>query len=179
MTTGAYNRPALSITALSSFICGIVGCIPFLPGLAAVILGIIGFLRTGNPAIRGRWMAIVGILLGLLSVGGWTAGTIHFLTALRRPGIAVHDFMHDLAAGDMAGAKALSAGLSDDDLRDDATLITSHGTFIDTTFNNVSIMNSDATVTGSTTFNTGSVKTEALLTYTGGSWKVTHISFPP
>jgi multisubunit Na+/H+ antiporter MnhG subunit len=186
MTTYPSAQPVqparLSKSALSSFICGLLGCIPFVTGVLAVLLGIVGFIRTGDPLKRGRWMAVVGILLGILSVSLWTVfggGALAAWGALKAPGVATHEFIHDLAAGDMTGAKSHSAGLSEADLRTLADSVTAHGTFVDTTFNNVSIKNSDATVDGSTAFNTGSVTTHARLTYTGGSWKVTDLTFPP
>lgn len=183
MTTYSTPMPTrLSKSALSSFICGLLGCVPFITGVMAILLGIIGLVRTGDPTKRGRWMAVVGILLGLLSIAGWTlsgGGLLAAWRGLTAPGAAAHAFMQDLAAGDMTGAKAHSAGLSDDDLRDDAALISSHGTFVDTTFNNVNISNSDANVSGTAAFNTGTIPARARLTYSGGAWRVTHIELGP
>ncbi len=179
---GAPVQPTrLSKSAVASFICGLLGCIPFVTGLLAILLGLIGFVRTGDPMKRGRWMAVVGIVLGILSIGGWTlfgGGAWAAWGALKAPRVATHDFIHDLAAGDMSGAKSHSAGLSDDELRDLAAAINAHGTFVDTTFTNISITNNDANVDGSTAFSTGSVSTHARLTYTGGSWKVTGLTLP-
>ena len=62
----------LSLASLFSLIFGILGCIPFIGGALAVLLGIIGFVRTANPMRWGRWMAIVGLILGIMSLAGWT-----------------------------------------------------------------------------------------------------------
>src|SRR5271156_6556428 len=69
-----YSMPASTRTsgaAITSLVCGLLGCVPFVTGLVAVITGIIGISATGNPAVRGRGMAIAGLILGLLSIGGW------------------------------------------------------------------------------------------------------------
>jgi hypothetical protein len=69
-----YSLPSQSRTsaaAVTSLICGLLGCVPGVTGLIAVITGIIGISRTGNPAIKGRGMAIAGLILGLISLAGW------------------------------------------------------------------------------------------------------------
>jgi len=49
-----------------SVLCGLIGCVPFF-GLLAIILGIVGLRKTKNPSVRGKGVAIAGIVLG--SVG--------------------------------------------------------------------------------------------------------------
>jgi len=46
-------------------------CIPFATGVIALLTGIIGIGATSNPAVKGRGMAISGIILGLLSLILW------------------------------------------------------------------------------------------------------------
>jgi len=66
------SRRRGGVLAILSLICGIIGLIGFLVitnsflwGIAAIVLGIIALVeRSGNP-----WMAIVGIILGMLATG--------------------------------------------------------------------------------------------------------------
>ena len=72
---GAYTmapQRQTSGAAVASLICGILGCVPLLTGLLAIILGIVG-LRTNARATRytGRGMAIAGLILGLISLIAW------------------------------------------------------------------------------------------------------------
>src|SRR4051812_21079429 len=71
MPVAPVPQTKLSASSLISFICGILGCIPFVTGIFAVGLGIVGFAKTSNPLVRGRWMAVTGMVLGVLSLGGW------------------------------------------------------------------------------------------------------------
>jgi prepilin-type processing-associated H-X9-DG protein len=59
--------------ALASLICGCILCLPFVPGIAAVVTGAIGMRKTRDPAVSGRGFAIAGLVLGILNVVGWGA----------------------------------------------------------------------------------------------------------
>lgn len=48
--------------AIASFVCSLTCCL----GIPAVILGAIGLAKTGPGKARGRWMAVTGIVLGVL-----------------------------------------------------------------------------------------------------------------
>jgi len=55
--------------AITSLIVGIVGlCIPFIGPIIAIVAGILGILRTGDPRVRGRGLAIAGVTLGGLGL---------------------------------------------------------------------------------------------------------------
>lgn len=64
--------------AIASFVCSLTCCL----GIPAVILGAIGIAKTGAGKARGRWMAVTGIVLGVLGtiamviVGAGFAGLI-------------------------------------------------------------------------------------------------------
>jgi predicted Zn finger-like uncharacterized protein/prepilin-type processing-associated H-X9-DG protein len=51
--------------AITSLVCGLLGCFP-LAGLAAIIFGIFGLLKTKDPRYGGKGMSITGIVLGAL-----------------------------------------------------------------------------------------------------------------
>src|SRR5688572_29756328 len=72
---GAYPAPAPRKTngaAVASLVCGLVACVPFLTGLAAIVLGILGIKKAKDPQVGGKGLAIAGLILGILSLGGWT-----------------------------------------------------------------------------------------------------------
>lgn len=54
-----------SVAAIISLISGILGCF-VITGIIAIISGIIGLSATSNPNVKGRGLAITGIILGLL-----------------------------------------------------------------------------------------------------------------
>ena len=60
----------LNICALLSFIFSLVGLFVFgVPlGIAAIILGIIGIVKFDNEKQKFKWMAIVGLVLGVVDV---------------------------------------------------------------------------------------------------------------
>jgi prepilin-type processing-associated H-X9-DG protein len=59
--------------AMASLICGCILCVPFVPGIAAIVTGAIGMRKTRDPAVTGKGLAIAGLVLGILNVLGWGA----------------------------------------------------------------------------------------------------------
>src|SRR5271154_2442314 len=55
-----------SAAAIVSLIFGILGCIPFVGSTVAIRCGIIGFKAAGRPDVKGRGLAVTGIILGLI-----------------------------------------------------------------------------------------------------------------
>jgi hypothetical protein len=99
--------------AVASLICGILGCVPLITGLLAVILGIVGLRTTKDPRYTGRGMAIAGLVLGILSlvvwgaIGGgtfWGGRALYKYTAAERE--VARQFAADLAAGNIDAAQA-------------------------------------------------------------------------
>ena len=178
----------LSKSALISFICGLLVCIPFVTGGLALLLGIIGFFAAGKPGMKGRWMAVVGVILGVISIGGWAtvgAGTLAAwrlgstaVAAFTAPGKATHDFIQAVDKGDDAAAKTHSA-LSDADYTAATAKIKAQAGFIDSTFNGVEINNDTAHVSGTAQFKAGTQNVKADLTKTGDVWRVTSIDMTP
>jgi hypothetical protein len=62
--------------ATASLIFGVLGCVPELTGLLAIILGIIGLRRARKLNARGKGLAAAGLTLGIVSVIVWTIGLI-------------------------------------------------------------------------------------------------------
>lgn len=69
------NNKRFDKYALYSFICGIAGLVlimffGFIFSLLAIILGIIGILNINKDpnSLKGKWMAITGIILGIIFI---------------------------------------------------------------------------------------------------------------
>jgi hypothetical protein len=175
----------LSIASLLSFICGLLGCVPFVTGILAVLLGIVGLVMTSNPLKKGRWMAVVGLLLGILSVGGWTVfggaagGIWAIFKATEGPRVATHDFIKACADDDLAAAKALAPRIDEEEVVKIGEYVRAQGKFMDTTFNNTSLKNSTATVEGTVTFTSGKQNVTATLELSGTVWKIVGIRIWP
>jgi hypothetical protein len=85
-----------------SLVSGLVFCIPGVTGLIAVITGIVGIATTGNPAVKGRGMAIAGLILGILSLAGWGAIFIAGVSVFQKAGpqrIFAQQYVADLVGG--------------------------------------------------------------------------------
>ena len=187
------NPPAtpsrLSKSALFSLIFGILGwCIPFVGAILAVILGIMGFIVGGKPGFRGRWMAVVGVILAVLSIAFWSTAGIGilaawkagsgFASALAAPGHGARDFIRAVDSGDEATAKDLSV-MNDVDYTAAKKVIKAQGGFVDSTFNEVNITNDEAHVAGTGDFKTGTRKITADVIHVSDKWKVKSLTIAP
>src|SRR5215813_5339276 len=59
--------------AIGSLVFGILGCVPVVTSLLAVILGFAGLRKARDPRYGGKGVAIAGLLLGLLGLVGWAS----------------------------------------------------------------------------------------------------------
>jgi hypothetical protein len=116
---GPYAQPgygmqpvsSTSAAAVTSLICGLLGCVPFATGIVAVITGVVGISATKSPMKTGRGLAIAGLVLGILSIGGWGIyfGAIGIWWAKSAPLRTMGDqFITALGAGDTATASKLA-----------------------------------------------------------------------
>jgi len=111
--------------AIGSLICGILGCIPIITSLLAIIFGIIGIKKSNEPNTSGKGLAIVGIVLGIIGILGWAgfgaAGYFGYGMAKRMVLAPTQQvggaFLSALASGDIATAKSHTTGeMSDEQL---------------------------------------------------------------
>ncbi len=116
MNPNAIPRPRTSGTAIASLVCGLLGCIPFLTGLAAVVLGIFGIRSTRDPLVTGRGMAIAGLILGALGLVGWTlwgvalgSGALFYYKSVEPARVIAEEFTRVASEGKVDEALALSA----------------------------------------------------------------------
>ncbi len=91
----AWRTSGLAITSL---VCGLLLCIPGLSGLLAIIFGITGISATKNPAVRGRGMAVAGLILGFVNFGLWGLGGIGWWQVTGPLRTASDQLVMDLAA---------------------------------------------------------------------------------
>jgi len=104
--------------ALASLICGILGCVPLITSLCAVIFGVIGIRKANEPQTGGRGMAIAGLILGILGVVAWpVVGATTYWGWQKAKEIVFEPskqagttFLSSLASGDIATAQSLTTG---------------------------------------------------------------------
>ena len=188
MSEAVVSLPAnrMSKSALCSLIFGVLGCIPFLSGVLAVLLGIIGFVKTRKPGVTGRWMAIVGGILGVVSLVAWTMfwGVILatlgvVIAATSAPREASHAFLKDMAAGNVVAAEAKTSGMSQMELQAIADSMAVQGKLEDTTFFQTNITNDRASLEGVATFAKGKQRVKMELRKDGADWKVMEVEIKP
>ncbi|MGD0768546.1 MAG: DUF4190 domain-containing protein [Tepidisphaeraceae bacterium] len=169
-----YSLPPATTTsgaAITSLVCGLLMCIPGVTGLIAVLTGIIGISATSNPAVKGRGMAIAGLILGLLSLGGWGLFGSGIYAMLRGSGperAFAKSYIADLAAGNVDQCVQNStANLPKDTLDAASKRMQSWGTLQDTTIIAFSFNSAGGTYAGSTTgickFNSGQPHTFQMM----------------
>jgi hypothetical protein len=186
MSNPAVNPSRISKSALFSLIFGILGCIPFVTSILAIVLGIIGFFAAGKPGMRGRWMAVVGILLAVISIGLWSTVGIALVwraggavvTVVTAPGHGVRDFIRAVDSGDEAGARNLCV-MNEADFTAARTLIKAQGGFVDSTFNEVDLTNDEGHVSGSGEFKGGTRQISGDVVKIDGKWKVKSLTIMP
>jgi hypothetical protein len=95
------------IAAVASAVCGLMLIVPYIAGIAAIALALLGLRQISQRATRGRRLAYAGIVLGLLNIVGWT---VYFkaVSELSSTGrfVAQH-FIADLSAARPEAAQSL------------------------------------------------------------------------
>jgi hypothetical protein len=170
-----------SVASLSGFACGILLIVPFIAGIAAIVLGVMGLRETRDPALRGRRLAIAAIVLGVVNILGWS-GYAEFISTISAPGRSIaHRFVTDLNTGNMsAAARDCTDNISETRLQAAADQLKEWGGA-----RSVAVLNIDSnTLNGATTGSVrGSIHTPAgdhsfQLQTVGqdGAWKVSDFS---
>jgi uncharacterized membrane protein len=108
MEPNSISQPKTSAAAVASLIFGIVFCIPVVSQLAAIILGFVGISKTSNPMVKGRGLAVAGLILGVLGLVGYTAGGFGIYVAYKAAMKPAEDFTKALSAGKIDEAVALT-----------------------------------------------------------------------
>lgn len=172
--------------AIASLVCGIVGCVPFVMSLSAVILGIVAIRKTRDPSVGGKTLAIVGLVLGIVGVAGWSLLGGFMLTAYvtSKPArVVAHQFALDLSTGNIPAAVAATGGMTPQQLTPIVQQMKPWGALTSTTFPSFKTRaNLDGTttcdLTGTATFASGAQKTYTVsLVKQGGTFKVHSFNF--
>ena len=123
--------------AVASLVLGIVGCVPFITALLAVIFGIVGLRKTRDPSVGGLGLAIAGLILGIVGLLGWGAvgsfvGEAYFQSVPART--VSRQFLADVCAGKTSQALTLSSGISAAGINSSTAAFRSFGTYSGVTF---------------------------------------------
>jgi hypothetical protein len=169
--------------AIASLVLGLLFCIPWLTGLLAILLGIIGMRKARDPSVGGKGLAVAGLVLGIVSVVLWTGcgGLFGDAYVQSNPARAVaRQFLQDLSAGDINAAMGNSTGLTAAELQTQAARIAAFGQLQSVSFSsfNMSIMNGQTTMQlgGTATFSNATKTCTFVLVKTGGIYRVTSFS---
>jgi hypothetical protein len=115
----AYSPVRMSAMAVTSLVFGVLLCIPIVAGLAAIIFGIAGILATRNPSIRGRGMAVAGLILGLVNIAGSVGVSVVYWQTTTPMRAAARQFVYDVSKPNLPAAYAEGASpLADSQVKD-------------------------------------------------------------
>jgi hypothetical protein len=74
---GEARTSGMAVFSLVASLVGLIPCCPFLGSFIGAICGGVGMATIGgNPARKGKGLAATGLVIGLLGLGAWTAGSI-------------------------------------------------------------------------------------------------------
>jgi hypothetical protein len=164
--------------AIASLVFGILGCIPFITGVIAIILGIVGIKVASKPERGGRGMAIAGLILGLISIASWgmMGGVFWGIWSQTAPQRELAKaFVTDLAAGNLDAAEGKTDGsIPREDLDSYSQQMKKWGALQRTTFFAVNAEPGHTRVGGSAMFGSNTAKAfEAeIVKQPDGSYKV-------
>ena len=170
--------PRTNGPAIASLILGLLGCIPLLGSLLAIVLGFVGIRKARDPQVGGKGLAIAGIILGVLWLGIYAAfgGTILAVvrgTAAERE--TAKAFVTDLAAGKVDAVAARNGdALNRGDLLTIAETLQRNGRLVDVTTASFNYSNGVCTVGGVATFDQTQKAFELTMVERGeDQWQVT------
>jgi hypothetical protein len=127
---GPKSVPQGNPSAVVSLVCGILGCIPIVTGLLAVIFGIVGLNKARNPYVSGKGMSIAGLVLGLISLIGWGAfGALVGVgwNEFGKPTLVAVQFAQQLSQGNVDAAMAYTTGIAREKLVADSDAMKAAG----------------------------------------------------
>jgi hypothetical protein len=176
--------------AIVSLVLGILGCVPWLTGFLAVVLGILGIRKARDPQVGGKGMAIAGLILGALSFVSWSIfGTAIFgviTTAMQASApqrAMARQFLADLGDQDVPAAQSMAApSLSPEEVQALADKIKPWGALEDATTIHFNYSNNNGakqmTIGGVARFAQGSHPYSITFTQVNNEWKIEKVEFP-
>ena len=175
-----------NVLAVTSLICGILACVPFITGITAMITGALGIKKANDPRYGGRGIAIAGLVLGAMSVLFWAlfgGGFWALFKATNAPRDVAAAFVRDVSAGDIESAQSHTGQLvSADELKELSTLMQDWGAFKELNSFNRSIQSrpgqTECVIGGTAEFTQGTPRHyEITLVKQGEEWKVVEWRF--
>lgn len=187
MGYGMAQPARTSGAAIGSLICGLLGCIPLITSLLAIVLGIVGIKSASRPGVSGKGLAIAGLILGVLGILGWIGfgSTLYFgwQQAKQQMAQQAQPFVNAITSGDIDAAKQY-ASLSEADLESLKSQMDGWGPVTSMSMSGFDFKASaerpnTLVMTGNATFqNAGQKKFEVVLdTATAGQFKIIGITF--
>ena len=184
---GAYvppsTAPGASRTngmAIGSLVCGLLFCVPFVTGLAAIVLGFFGIKRANEPQVGGKGLAVTGLVLGVLSVGMWSlfgGAIIKLFKATEAERTVAKQFITDVAAGKTDAALAQTDGtITREEIQALEKTFQSWGPLTEVTPATFNYANGRCEITGGVRFGKTGRPFQMVLTETGEDvWKVSGV----
>ena len=180
------QQPRANGWAITSLVTGLLGCVPYVMGLAAVITGIVGLKKANDPRYSsGRGLAIGGIVLGSLSLVFWLFfGTVFIgiFSATGQPRKLAQEFVRMTSAGAVdAAMEHASPMLGRGRVEQLAQQMQEWGTYQDVTSYSSSIQITGGITTcdlkGTATFTNAERPFAMTLVKEGDAWKVSGLEF--
>lgn len=179
--------PKTSVAAVFSLVFGILGCIPFVTSVLAIVCGAVGISATKNNQRSGRGLAIAGICLGLLGVVLWGLFGSAIFAIYKGTGPVRAEgkqFMQNLADGKVDAALAqCNSGVSRGQIENMVKTVQPLGALRDVTSFSMQANNNNSQVTaelaGAATFDKGQKPFALSFVKENGVWKIKHAAFDP
>lgn len=172
--------------AIASFIVGLIGCVPLLSGILAIIFGILGIKTASRPGYGLKGLAIAGIVLGVLGILAWSGVVVGAYYALRYtspPRMVAKQFAQDLSAGNGSAALAKSTGISQAKIDAEIAKLKGKGGIQDITLPMIHVNSTNGRTTwhftGTITFKSGTASYDVDLLEQGKTYRVTQFTIGP
>lgn len=171
--------------AVASLVLGILGCVPLITGLLAILFGIIGLRRARQPYTSGKGLAVAGLVLGIVSILFWCSCVGFSSVMYVRSGPArsvTRQYIQDLSTNHLAAAQASAASqVRLSQIQGQRDEVSQWGNLTDVRFtamyyNTVNGI-SQWRLTGIASFAQGPHWFEALLIEQNGQWKIERLRF--
>jgi hypothetical protein len=178
--------------AVTSLVCGLLLCIPFVTGLLAVVTGLVGMKTGRQPGRTGAGLATFGLLLGVLNLVGWGAATPKMIAVGKQAygqvvaqNEVARQFIKDLSAGDVSAAAAkCHTTMPRESLEKAVETVKPWGAFQEASVASVNVQNStDAgeswLVQGTAKYATGDRKFKVEFGKENGKWVIVEYNLKP
>jgi hypothetical protein len=179
------QKPRANGWAITSLVCGLLGCVPFATGAIAVITGIVGLKKANDPRYGGRGLAIGGLVLGAISIVCWGLFGSAILALFWGTGVPrqlAQDFVKMTRDGAVDAALQHAApNIRREELERLSQQMQPWGDYVDVTSYNSSIRvdggQTMCELKGTATFSEGEHPFAMTLVKQGDTWKVSGLEF--